>query len=280
MLGDLNIDLSEESNHPLARSLKQTLSSYNLENVIKNYTRITRTSRTLIDHAITAATNKVIISGSYESCISDHNLIYVVYKLYVKPVPPKLITVKNYRNIDTAQLQRDFYSTPWDLIDLFDDEDDSLWCWEKLFHQTLSDHVKSRKAKVRTNSLCWMNTEIRKALNQRYKLFIQAKNAPKDSPKWKDFKKLRNKCTALIRKARIDYWKNEFEKSSNSKTFWRTVKKFKGIDKQNNIGSLNVNGEVITDPKEKAEAMNSFFANIGKELAQKLPTRENDLSHL
>ena len=178
------------------------------------------------------------------------------------------------------QLQRDFHSTPWDLIDLFDDVDDSLWCWEQLFHQTLSDHLKSRKVKIRTNSLCWMNTEIRKVLNQRFKLFMQAKNAPKDSPKWRDYKRMRNRCTSLIRKAKSEYWKNEFEKSSNSKTFWRTVKKFKGVAKENYIGTLNINGEAIINPKDKAEAMNQFLANIGKELALKLPSQENNPSHI
>jgi hypothetical protein len=91
---------------------------------------------------------------------------------------------------------------------------------------------------------------------------------------------MRNKCTALIRQAKSEYWKKEFEKSSNSKTFWRTVKRLKGDAKQNTIGSLNMNNEIITNPDEKAEAMNCFFSNIGKELAQKLQTEEDDQSHI
>ena len=90
---------------------------------------------------------------------------------------------------------KDLLSTPWDLIDLFDDEKDSLWCWEKLFKETLSAHIKTRKVKIRPNSLCWMKTDIRKALNQRYKLFLQAKCAQKDSLIWKEYRKMRNKCT-------------------------------------------------------------------------------------
>lgn len=36
------------------------------------------------------------------------------------------------------------------------------------------------------------------------------------------------------------------------------------MNKENNIGTLNINGEAVTSPKEKAKAMNPFFANVGK----------------
>ena len=56
--------------------------------------------------------------------------------------PPKTLIVRDYKNVNIEQLKDDFQSAPWQLIVLFDDVNDSLWCWEKLFNEIISDHVK------------------------------------------------------------------------------------------------------------------------------------------
>ena len=72
LLGDFNIDLFD-SDKPLTRTFKQILAEYNLVNVIREYTRITASSKSLIDHAITANPSKILKSGTYGTGISDHD---------------------------------------------------------------------------------------------------------------------------------------------------------------------------------------------------------------
>lgn len=93
ILGDFNIDLSEDDKTQ-TRDFKQTLAGHNLTNVITNYTRITVTSKTLIDLAITANPEKIAKSGTYSSGLSDHDLIFAIVNLHRKKVPPKLISVR------------------------------------------------------------------------------------------------------------------------------------------------------------------------------------------
>ena len=166
------------------------------------------------------------------------------------------------------------------MIDLFDDVNDSLWCWENLFNEIISDHIKTRKVKVRTNNQPWMTGDIRKMLNKRYKLFQKAKTSGNNSSTWKAYKQMRNTCTQLIRKSKAEYWKKEFQSCTNTKTFWQTVKKFKGYSKMSSISSLQINDSIIVDKKEMANHMNSFFANVGKNLAHNLPTSASDNSHI
>ena len=266
LMGDFNIDLSKV-NTPLSNDLKQMLAGANLSNVIKNHTRITDHSRTLIDLAITADVSKIKQSGSHGTGISDHDLIYTTINLLKPRIPPKLITVRNYKHIDSARIKQELESVPWHIISLFDDVDDCLWCWNYLLKDVISDHVKTRKVKVRSNNQPWMNGDIRKAINNRYKLLKKARQTPRNSENWSDYKKARNSCTNLIRHAKAVYWRNEFLSSDSIKSFWKTVKKFRGDTETQRIGPLKSNNETLTNDADKANLMNSFFANVGKNLA-------------
>ena len=128
----------------------------NLTNIIKKHTRITDKSKTLIDLAISSNTSKIAQSGTHETGISDHDLIFATFNMSKPKFPPKLITVRNYKGVDTEKAKHDLECVPWDIVSLFDDVDDSLWCWYHLLNDVISEHVKTRKVKVRSNNQPWM----------------------------------------------------------------------------------------------------------------------------
>jgi len=96
LLGDFNIDLDDRNETAQKFDFVRILSRFNLKNLIKNHTRITDRSRTLIDLAITPNSAKVISSGSYDTAISDHNLIFLTFNIFVKKAQTKL---KNYSRV-------------------------------------------------------------------------------------------------------------------------------------------------------------------------------------
>ena len=54
-----------------------------------------------------------------------------------------------------------------------------------------------------------MNSDIRKQMNQRYKLLVLAQKTNKGSLQWTLYKQARNKCTALLQKRKVtigDIW--------------------------------------------------------------------------
>jgi len=107
--------------------------------------------------------------------------------------------------------------TPWWVTSLFDDVDDCYWAWQSMYNQIITNHVKERKVKVRTESNPWMTSEIRKQMNHRYKLLVSAQKTKKGSQEWTLYKKARNKCTALLRKTKSDYWKSKFDNSNSTR---------------------------------------------------------------
>ena len=208
--------------------------------------------------------------------ISDHDLIYIIFNLLRKKTTPKLIPVRNYKNIDTNKVKQDLESVPWHVISIFDDVDDCLWCWQHMLKNVISDHVKTRKVKVKSNNQPWMNGEVRKVINNRYKLLLKARETPKNSKEWAEYRKARNRCTNLIRHAKATYWNDKFSSADCPKSFWSLVRKFKGVSSTPRIGPLKQNGVTITNDIDKANLMNSFFANIGKELATNILSKSSN----
>ena len=92
ILGDFNINLMPTKNKyildkniiiscPLTKLYKIFLVSAGLTQILRQPTRITCSSSTLIDHILTNAQDKVSQSGIIDLGISDHQLIYCTRKL-------------------------------------------------------------------------------------------------------------------------------------------------------------------------------------------------------
>ena len=71
-------------------------------------------------------------------------------------------------NID--EFKKTLKDTPGWVTNIFDDVDDVVNAWELLYKGVVDDYVTERKAKVRTDSMPWFTTDLRKLLNKRFKL--------------------------------------------------------------------------------------------------------------
>ena len=85
---------------------------------------------------------------------------------------------------------------------------------------------------------------------------------------WENYKKKRNLCVDLLRKTKIEYFKNLNVKDlSDNRKFWKTIKpyfSYKGLS--SNKVLLKEKGNLVSDEKELATIMNNFFINITKDL--------------
>ena len=90
------------------------------------------------------------------------------------------------------------------------------------------------------------------------------------------YKESRNLARKEMRKAETNYCKEEFQKATNSKDFWRTVKKVQKKRANNKIGPIEDDSSTIeTRDTVKEELMNDFFATIGEKLANELPDNQH-----
>ena len=160
--------------------------------------------------------------------------------------------------------------TPFWVADIFDDVDDVCYTWEKLYKDILNEFTKTRRAKVMTHKHPWIDREIKKLMNKRYKALVQWQKNRTDSRLRKIYQELRNKVNKSLRKAEANYWKDQFANASSSKEFWQIVGKLRKKTKNANIIALkDDDGMLRTLDTEKVEILNDFFADVGENLAKK-----------
>ena len=80
LLGDINVNLMSGVTSVNATKLNDIFELFGLKQLIVDPTRTTPYSSTLIDLCVTNAPSKIINSGIIELSISDHVLVYRVYK--------------------------------------------------------------------------------------------------------------------------------------------------------------------------------------------------------
>ena len=105
--GDSNCDmLCNDNNNPSIKKLKDVIDIYQLQQHIDNPTRITTSTKTLIDLILTRIDDtRTIDSGVMDLGISDHNLIYICRKIGIPKGNPKLIETRQFKHFNTIEFQ-------------------------------------------------------------------------------------------------------------------------------------------------------------------------------
>ena len=96
----------------------KVLNSFNMKNTTNKPTRITTDISTIIDLIILSDKSKIKSHGFYDTGISSHHTVYAILNLYRKRSWPKLIEVKNYKDLDVESLKRDLEQVPLDICKL------------------------------------------------------------------------------------------------------------------------------------------------------------------
>ena len=107
ILGDLNCDLSSRPLNQQSENLLQMINLYQLYQLIKEPTRITLTSKTLIDLVITNKPGNYLRSGVIHSRISDHSMVYACRKTSTSNNMHKVITTRSLKKYDSHKFCED-----------------------------------------------------------------------------------------------------------------------------------------------------------------------------
>ena len=284
LLGDFNNDFlfRGKTKEQIAngKRLKQIFSAYGLKNIVKKVTRISETTQTLIDLIAVSDTSKITSHGVAHLGISDHSFIYANLRMRKNKSKLETKTITNYKNFDEEKFKSDIQAAPWSVCGSFQDLEDQVWAWKHLFKQISSEHITTRKVRMRPKSLPWVNKDIKKAQNQRCKLLKRFKRE-KDPELWRQYKVQRNKIQKMLKAAEMQYWKDQSSSASNTKEFWNVVKKIEGNTKVRKIPPIaDDDGQILTSDIAKANSFNNFFSGIGKKLAGKFESSDNTPENL
>ena len=143
---------------------------HELSCLINKPTRMTDTSRTLIDVILTNLTNKPEIfkeSDVYDPGLSDHRMAYAVTRENAIHYPSKVISFRSVKNEE--ELLKDLSVAPRHVGNIFDSVDDRYFYWSKLVNDVLDNHAPQKKLRVWSRDVEYMTPEWKTAIRMKRK---------------------------------------------------------------------------------------------------------------
>ena len=135
-------------------------SLYQIDQLIDEPTRVTKTSATLIDLVLTNTKDNISASGVIHLAISDHSLIYIVRKF---TLPKRKLTVEEVRDckhFNAEYFVADLSWMLWNMVKQFHNSNGCWRIWKSFFDETLSRHTTLQHKRTRENSVPWITPHI------------------------------------------------------------------------------------------------------------------------
>ena len=221
VLGDLNCNLLTSNSE--ANLLRDIISTFNLNQLIEKPTRVTETTKSLID--VIMSTNKNIVSHTdvLASSISDHHLVYLVLKLKTPRLKPSYVTIRSYVSYNADRFCEDLAFVPFHVISMFDDFDDQVDTFNALFTDILDDHAPIKRVKIKARPNPFVTTEIRQLMKTRDQWHKRAIKS-NDRLHWNAYRFFRQEVKRELRFAEKAHVRSELlKRNGNTNAIWKII---------------------------------------------------------
>ena len=187
-----------------------------------------------------------------------------VLKTSYRKCKPKIISYRDYKNFSNESFRCELMPLSYNECHSNEMSNDNFI---EIVDKVLLRHLPLKHKYVRANDSPFMNKELRKAVMLRSKLRNKFNKHKTDSAKVA-YKKQRNICTNLFRKAKSDYYSNLNPCSiTDNKKFWKTVKPLFS-EKVMSTESITLveNDTICSNDSNVSQIFNQFFSNVVKNL--------------
>ena len=117
LVGDFNCNMLELDAYSTKLLLDSFIEPFSLRQLIEEPTRITNSSRTLIDLVLVNKPQNALFSGVCDAPgVSDHCFTYVAYSLKKEKFKPYKVTKRDFKNVDWDSFNNSVEYTPWENI--------------------------------------------------------------------------------------------------------------------------------------------------------------------
>ena len=233
--------------------------------MVNQPTRVTRTSRTLIDHIVTNYPQNITHTGIIPcSIISDHDAVFARINTRVARFQPRYKYIRIEKNLDESAFREEFSSVPLNIVYGLDSPGDVVDAMNTLMRECINRQAPLRRVKVTQPPASWLKSdEIRKLQSERDVLRVRARKYNTEET-WTAFRTIRNKIKSMISKAKRSFLVNALS-SMRLKEVWKIIHRVL----HPNLKSLRA------DPNE----VNKYFISTATRTLGTKPDDVQDLFH-
>ncbi|CAB4006335.1 Hypothetical predicted protein [Paramuricea clavata] len=259
VVGDLNCNLLKSG--PESDALNELCSSLNLFQLIKEPTRVTLQSSSLIDVILTSNTSLVVESGVEKTHISDHFLVYSILKLKLPKKLPDYMVIRSFKNYSSEAFKNDLEQLIWQENPIDQGVNQRLDNFNQKFLSVLDMHAPIKTVKIKRRLCPFVDQEIVQLMKKRNALHKLARQTLQ-ALDWDRYRSCRNQIKRKLRESERKFvYKRINDKNSNNNSLWKTVRE---CIPRNEKTRLTYSGNVV----EVANKFNEYFSSVGAKAAE------------
>lgn len=263
LCGDINIDITSGSSDRRSFEYLNILASHAM---LAGH-NIPTHGRTCLDHVMIKTKLKPICL-IFNSSITDHQSVGLTCSLDSKLNYSSKATYSiNFENLDITMQNINLQS----IIECGDVNQATnmlTTCVTTAVKENSRIICTPRRQRI---SKPWISKGLLRCMKNRDNLFKKLKRDPDNETLKLTYKRYRNFCSSLLKKAKRTYERNEIEKSrGNKKQLWDVIKNISYTSNEVTDHSHCLLSS--SDPQVDINKINSFFVNVGRKLATQITT--------
>lgn len=273
-VGDINIDIKIDKDY--CQEYLNIMSENGFVSLINNYTRESNNSKSCIDHIFLKKREEIEIkSFILKLQITDHFPVIVCITLNKKTnlQENQLNKINKITKINDKKLLEIISGENWDDIYIIN----NLELATNEFVKKVKEAIKTATVEIKLKNTTkkrspWITQGLLKSVSTKYSLYKKMKNNPGNADTANEYKRYKNKLNELITGTKNNYFKKQIESNKyNSKNLWNVVNNYtNNSSHKTEIKKIDIDGNIITNQKEIADAYNSYYAKVGTILSKKI----------
>lgn len=272
--GDFNIDILKRSFY--SDSLNKLIHSLGVKQLVKEPTRVTNTSQTLIDLVLI---NRVEFTADVwiSPKIGDHSMIKINVNedREIKNDKIKIKCSKNYSkdalceklsNVNWSETNDCDYDSKCDFI-----IDNVIRCVNELIEY---------KEKMVNSRNIWFEKDLKDLQKRKENLYEKAVYSNFEGNLWNDYKAARNEFNYALNRRKEQYFVKKLDDCNDQKQLWKMLKYEFIPSKTNNqkhVDFINFNQVKEDNPTRIVDKFNRFFVDSITEISNSIQTNVNSV---
>lgn len=224
VLGDMNIDLAQ-ANSSKVLEFTTFCREHGLDQLVKEPTRVTDCTETILDLVITDCIPKVQnLQIIHNRCLSDHAMVLTDFDIK-KPKPIKIFKYRRFiKDINVDYFYEDLNSIPWQSICNLNSIDDMIDTFNFYMLSLFEIHAPMKKLIIKEKPKPWITDTVKFMMSLRDEALVKAQRSKSDSSK-NYYRSLRNLVTATRQREKKAYFNNFINNNiQNPNLLWKNIK--------------------------------------------------------
>ena len=257
----MNCNYLVDSDH---KELKSIFTAFGSKQLIKDPTRVTEDSRSLIGVIYTNEPWNIYSVKVIPAGLSDHDLVGCTRKIHNFKYQPKLITCKNYANYDPVAFCNDLRSSDFGSVFTSSCVNDACSRFKCILQQSIDKHAPLITKKIKGRLCPWMSSDVKSEMNLWDQLLRKARRTNREIDS-SSYKRQRNRVNSQVKKCKSNYHKDLLQdKASSPDKFWSAIKKLYPTKiTTGSAAAININGTKTSNTSSGfAQGFCDFFSTI------------------